>query len=520
MMAVSAKVSIGSHLLVNLDHSGLIESMLSPLRATGRLFWTPYYALLAGILAAPFLWVRLRRAELLVGAALILQFADLAALRHWLHVTVNQAHVSPLRSPVWSTLGRYHQNLIVLPAVQCDGDHTPGGSDGYRTFGFLAADQRMRINSFESARYNEASRDSQCTDEIAALSDRPLSPDSAYVVTPLETMLIEQGPTGAGHCHEVDHFLLCSAKTDFGLKSQFDSPMTPVNRIANASFEDGSVAPWTRFQQVEGAVTSDRAHGGSHSLAESAASGSLYQDVRGLKPGHIYAVTAWASGSPGATAAAQIAIYDPDAQATTLSQPAVAGERWRLMVQTASVSAAGTLRLYLVRQPGAGTIYWDDVRLYEDSTSGPENSLRNGGFEDGTVAPWTPFQAVHVGVTGSRAHSGTYSLAESDASGSVYQDIQGLEPGERCTITAWGSASRGATATAQIAVYDPVANHAAYSPPVVPGTEWQPFAYSVAVTSKGTLRIHLFRNSGAGTIYWDDVHISLAPSENGAGRQP
>lgn len=132
--------------------------------------------------------------------------------------------------------------------------------------------------------------------------------------------------------------------------------------------------------------------------------------------------------------------------------------------------------------------------------------FRNGDFETGSLAPWAPFEEVHASVTPEDKHAGNYGLAESEDAGSVYQDITGLEPGKRYRIMAWVSASPGATAPAQIAVWDPAANVASYSGAIIPNSNWQPVEMSTAAKS-GALRIHLFREPGSGTVYWDDVHV-------------
>ena len=49
---------------------------------------------------------------------------------------------------------------------------------------------------------------------------------------------------------------------------------------------------------------------------------------------------------------------------------------------------------------------------------------------------------VEASISTAHAHSGTYSLAETGA-GTVYQDINGLEPGRTYTLSAWVSGSPG-----------------------------------------------------------------------------
>jgi len=137
-------------------------------------------------------------------------------------------------------------------------------------------------------------------------------------------------------------------------------------------------------------------------------------------------------------------------------------------------------------------------------------AVPNGGFESGAMDPWTPFQAVHADVVGSPSHSGKFSLAESGAKGSVYQDVNGLAPGAGYTVSAWVSGSPDATATAQIAVFDAGVSAATFSGTINPTASWQllKYEFKVSAASKGIARIHLFRNEGNGTIFWDDVQVS------------
>jgi hypothetical protein len=135
--------------------------------------------------------------------------------------------------------------------------------------------------------------------------------------------------------------------------------------------------------------------------------------------------------------------------------------------------------------------------------------ITNGGFESGRLDPWAPYQAVQASVDMSRAFEGKFSLAESAAQGSVYQDVKGLVPGVGYTISARASWSTDANAAAQIAVFDPVANVATSSDILSPAPGWHPLShkFKLIANSQGVARIHLFRNGGTGTVFWDDVRI-------------
>ena len=365
LLALSTKITFGSTTVLDLDPSGRLSPYFSPLRASGRLFWAPYYAILAAILAAPFLLFRKAWANLLIAAMLILQFADTSALRHWVHTTISEDHPSPLQSAIWSQLGAQHQNLIVLPAWQCEKNASPGGPEGYRIFGFLAVQQKMRINSYQSARYTGVAQDFQCSQAVAQIEQQGLSPDSAYVVTPEIAAAIAQGPTGPGKCHDLDRYILCSAKTDFGLSPVLMTAEQRVeNSVANPGFEDGDTAPWST-NGAKAAGSTVTAHSGKYSLAETGA-GTVYQDINGLEPGATYTLSAWVAGSAGPTTA-QIIIYNPSDNTSVSSPPVSTNPSWRLLSRSFTVGREGAIRIHLARGPGDGMVYWDDVHLERGS---------------------------------------------------------------------------------------------------------------------------------------------------------
>jgi hypothetical protein len=136
-----------------------------------------------------------------------------------------------------------------------------------------------------------------------------------------------------------------------------------------------------------------------------------------------------------------------------------------------------------------------------------DRNFADAGFEDPDLALWSPWMDVHAMVSTAQPHSGLHSLAEGDGVGSVYQDLNGLETGHTYRISAWVSGSPGSTAGAQIAAYDAANDRNNLSNTVHPGPTWQLLSDFVTVTKPGTIRVHLFRSEGSGTIYWDDLQV-------------
>jgi hypothetical protein len=181
----------------------------------------PYYVILTAILATGLTVWRPRQAAVLVTIALLVQFADTLPLRRAVREQVSQSYPLPFRSPQWSSLGQDHANLLVFPPWQClpgaSATDTPGGWEGFRIFGMLAVGQHMRTNSYYAARYSAANLAFHCHRAMKDLLEKPLAPDSAYIVSPAIARIIAAGPTGPSACRTLDGFILCSTKTDFGL---------------------------------------------------------------------------------------------------------------------------------------------------------------------------------------------------------------------------------------------------------------------------------------------------------------
>jgi hypothetical protein len=240
-LALSTKVSAGSVLIVDVDPYESLTKYLAVFRSSGRLFWVPYYVILTAILTTAIAHWRPKKAVILITLALIMQFADTVPLRRVIREQVSRSHPAPLRSPQWSSLRKDHRNILVLPPWQCAamrGANTPGGlDDGFRIFGLLAVSQHMRTNSYYAARYSSASLDFHCDQAVKDLMREPLSSDSAYVVSPSLASIIAAGPTGPNACHTLDGFILCSAKTDFGL-GPGSPPEVPM------MFASGRIESW------------------------------------------------------------------------------------------------------------------------------------------------------------------------------------------------------------------------------------------------------------------------------------
>jgi len=205
-------------LIADLDPREHLSAYLGIFRSSGRFFWIVNYLILLTTLVAVFRKWNIRTSATIVAIALAIQWIDTSPTRNqWVHQDGPVAPIPALKSAVWHSMGKVHRNLIVLPPWQCGWESSPGQRDGFATFGLLAVEQRMRINSFYAARYSARDLQENCSDPPAKLARDGLPRDSVYVVTPRIASLITAGRSGRDACHVIDDFTVCSSATDFGL---------------------------------------------------------------------------------------------------------------------------------------------------------------------------------------------------------------------------------------------------------------------------------------------------------------
>ena len=275
---------------------------------------------------------------------------------------------------------------------------------------------------------------------------------------------------------------------------------------ANPGFESGSLAGWNQYQVTHAATTAEH-RSGSWALEQTAATavphGTTWQDVPGLLPGKSYRLKAWVKASPGTTAQAWLWVHDgSNASPINVTSPAIVpGSSWAPLTLNFTANNTANMRVHLMRDTGAGTVYWDDVEI------APE--LINNGFEDSTASATGWVGPYWIGTTGgvtqSEHFTGISSVAVGSAEGGFYQDIyDGVNIGQVYRVSAWVKGSPGSQA--RLWVHD-------NGGPSHPSTDlatngsWQRIWLDFTSTT-GNLRVHLHRVPvGTGNIYWDDVTV-------------
>ena len=211
LLALSTRAALGPHVIYHLSPPRPILLALATLRDSARLFWPANYLLLAGSI-----WLAARafhawRSWAVLALALLVQFADTAPLRQSIR-DLWQTTVTPAMpsESAWHDLGRTQRHLVVAPPWQCDAVDGAGGLYGYGTFGLVALDQNMTINSFYAGRYSKKQIRYFCGEQISKILDEGLRSDTAYVFKPSMLVWLNDNKLAGKFCRMVAEYTLCS----------------------------------------------------------------------------------------------------------------------------------------------------------------------------------------------------------------------------------------------------------------------------------------------------------------------
>ncbi|MCL2297151.1 MAG: DUF6311 domain-containing protein [Proteobacteria bacterium] len=150
-MAVSTHVMLDDRVVLEVTLPKFALKMLEMVRASGRLLWVPYYALLLGSAALLLQHTRPWIGTTLLLGIVVLQGADLSPraleLRKALHENITaqtSTWKSALTSPFWEEAAQRYRTVRFVPA-------RPAAA-GYGDFTLYAANHKMAINVGQFAR--------------------------------------------------------------------------------------------------------------------------------------------------------------------------------------------------------------------------------------------------------------------------------------------------------------------------------------------------------------------------------
>ena len=210
-LAVSTRVTVGQTVLATIPLPHPLSGLLAVFRSSGRFFWPVHQLVTLGVLvgtmiAMPKRWI----ARAMIAAALLVQYFDTLPIREGVAAASARLASSPLKSRDWGVMARSYAHLILLPAIQCDFVHAPGGDAAWAWFSRLAARSPMTLNSVHMARVIPQSDFYNCTTLPRQVANGQLDGNSVYVLSD-EFSRLTVAHNDANLCHRVDGFNVCTS---------------------------------------------------------------------------------------------------------------------------------------------------------------------------------------------------------------------------------------------------------------------------------------------------------------------
>jgi hypothetical protein len=253
-------------------------------------------------------------------------------------------------------------------------------------------------------------------------------------------------------------------------------------------FFSNTFEPFTSGGSTPPPPTNDFSVGVSPTSASLAQGGTAKATVStAVTNGSAQAVSLTASGAPsGAT--------------VSLSPTSVtAGGTSALTVATSSTTPAGTYQITVTGTAASGSHSATIALTVTGPGGGGGGAVANGGFESGSLSPWT-CQSTDA-VVGSPVHSGSHAAKISptaSATGECDQAVSGLTPNHAYKLTAWvqgnyafAGVSGGASASAWTSA-----------------SSWTQLSVPFTTDSTGKVTVFVHGWYSQGDVYADDFAIS------------
>ncbi|MGW4562964.1 carbohydrate binding domain-containing protein [Streptomyces sp. NPDC004561] len=243
------------------------------------------------------------------------------------------------------------------------------------------------------------------------------------------------------------------------------------------------------FEPFTGGTTTPPANDFSVSLSPTGAS---------VDPGGSATATVRTSVTSGGAQSVDLAVSGaPTGVTTTLSPASVtAGGTSTLTLKAASSTTPGTYTLTVTGTAGS-TRHSATLTLTVNGAGGTA-ALGNGGFESGSLTPWTCDSGATV--VSSPVHGGTHALKTAPSSSQTGQCTQTLtlKPNTSYTLSGWVQGpyaylgvSGGATASTWAS-----------------SSSWSKLTVPFTTGSSGTVTVYVHGWYGQGAVYADDLTLS------------
>ncbi|MDQ6419552.1 carbohydrate binding domain-containing protein [Paenibacillus sp. LHD-117] len=198
--------------------------------------------------------------------------------------------------------------------------------------------------------------------------------------------------------------------------------------VHNAGFESGTLSPWTNWNTAS--VVNHNARSGSYALRLAGGPGSA-ELVLEVQPNTTYTLTGFAKTSDSSQPV-RIGVKNYGGAEMYASISSTTYTEGSVTFTTGSSNTGATI--YVYKPSGSADAFGDDLSL---TSSLPGN----GGFELGSLSPWTNWNTASV--VNHNARSGSYALRLAGGPGSAEQVVQ-LLPNTTYTLSGFAKTASGA----------------------------------------------------------------------------
>jgi hypothetical protein len=208
LFALSPRITAGPWTLVEYD-----ERWWGPFavfRASGRLFWPVYYAIILGMLAAV---CRLggKCARSIMFVAVVVQAVDVSGTYEVLRSVRTYAFRNPLQSHFWDVVPRHYRAMYLFPTSMC----TPAEFVAHEPFSLLAGRNGMAINAGAPARTSSEELARFCRVSEFEISSGLVSKNVLYVLRRDLTRNFQAAAQTPVICVSLDGYGVCVSQESY-----------------------------------------------------------------------------------------------------------------------------------------------------------------------------------------------------------------------------------------------------------------------------------------------------------------
>jgi hypothetical protein len=206
LLSLGPQIAAGSQTVIAYDPSWW--GPLSLFRASGRMFWPLYYALLLLVIRQAARWPA-GAALWILSAALMLQAVDVMPHFRILRSMRLVGFANPLHDPFWEVVTPHYRQLVLFPARMCTAEDT----FDYRPFAVLAGRHGLGINTGSAARVASEPTETYCRQLEREIATGSIDSDSLYV---LRNDLVAAFAALAGpraRCASIDAHSVCMSES-------------------------------------------------------------------------------------------------------------------------------------------------------------------------------------------------------------------------------------------------------------------------------------------------------------------